>query len=456
MSIRRPWAFWRRTQYVLGILFLVILVGAGSFFSLRGPATCFDGKQNGDETGVDCGGSCTRVCSFEVSQPTTQWARAFEIAPGRYNAVAYVENANQGVGTPRFSYTFKLYDADGVIVERKGETILPPNSVYPVFEGRINTGLRKPTHTVIEYEQPELWLPASSGREQFRISNRELSDVGTLPRLTASMQNTGVSDASNVEVVATIFDSKGNALTASQTVVEALPARGTETVTFTWPNPIAGTLRSCEIPTDVVLAIDLSGSMNNDGGDPPEPISSVISSAESFIARLNTGDQVGIVTYASSATIAQSLTSQKNAARTVVRSLEISPSEEQGTTNTGDALYRAKDILTSDAHSMDARMVTVLLTDGLATAPGEDPEMYAQEAANALKEEGVSLFTIGLGGNVNESFLTSIASSESHYFKAASAVTIDQIYRSVTSAICEDGPAIIEIIPKTGTFAPLE
>jgi len=391
-----------------------------------------------------------------VSEPTVQWARAFKIADGRYNAVAYIENINQGVGTPQLVYTFKLYDEDGLIVERKGETILPPNSVYPVFEGRINTGLRVPTHTILEFEHPDLWLPASAGREQFSVSNRLLSDVGTLPRLTADMRNTAVSDASNIEVVATIFDSNGNALTASQTVVDMLPARSTKEVTFTWPQPIAGTLRSCEIPTDVVLAIDLSGSMNDDGGTPPEPITSVLTAAQNFIDRLKGEDKVGVVTYATEANIVQGLTTAKTGTQTVIAALGIAPESERGNTNTGDALYRAKDVLTSAAHTASARTVTVLLTDGLPTAPSENPEIYAEEAATALKDEGVSLFTIGLGGNVNEDFLIRIASSKSHYFKAVSAVTIDQIYRSVTSAICEDGPAIIEIIPKTGTFAPLE
>ena len=451
MSIQRPWAFWRRAQYIAVFCIVVFILGGLSYVTTRTPGTCFDGLQNGAEAGVDCGGSCARICSFQVAEPQVQWARSFEIAEGRYNAVAYIENSNQYAGTPELAYTFKLYDADGVIVERKGITVLPPNSVYPVFEGRIQTGLRIPTQTVIELEPVSVWLSADAGREQFQISNRTLSGVGTMPRLTANITNNGVSAADSIEVIATIFDSKGNALTASETVVPSLPARGSQTLTFTWPNPIAGTLRSCEVPTDVVLAIDLSGSMNDDGGTPPQPISSVLNAAQQFTGRLNDADQVGVVTYATTAAVAQELTSSKQTAQTVIGGLTITPEAERGSTNTGDALIQARGVFASSLHNPDARMVTVLLTDGLATAPAENPDAYAADAAAALKADGVTLFTIGLGDAVNESFLTELSSGEGNYFKAASASTIDQIYRSVTSAICEDGPAVIDIIPKART-----
>jgi len=435
-----------------------LLVGTGVYFSyFNTPPSCFDGKQNGDERGVDCGGSCARVCPFDVDEPRALWARSFEIVQGQYNAVAYIENTNQYVGAPELSYTFKLYDENGLIIERRGVTTLPPDSVYPVFEGRINTGTRVPTQTIIEFDNPDLWLPATGGREQFTVANRTLKGADSAPRLTADITNTALTSLNDVEIVATIFDTSGNALTASQTLVERFGSRTTESVTFTWPMPIAGTLRSCEIPTDVVVAIDLSGSMNDDGGTPPEPITSVLQGAQSFVDRLGTKDQVGVVSYATNAVVEQSLTTNIATVRSIIGSLSIAPKEETGSTNTGEALQKAMEVLDSAAHNVNARKVAVLLTDGLATAPKENPEEYAYSAAEALKETGATVFTIGLGDSVNESFLKTIASSESGYFKAVSAGTVDRIYRSVTSAICEDGPAIIDIIPKTrANFVPLQ
>ena len=452
MQDHRWWAFWRRTAYIGGFFIVLLLLSTGVYFGFfHQTATCLDCRQNGDERGVDCGGACARVCAFEVTPPRALWAQSSRVTDGQYNAVAYIENTNIGVGSPEVTYTISLYDSAGLIAERTGVTILPPDSVYPIFEGRITTGSRIPVRTEIVLETPELWLPASTGREQFVVESRELTGADSAPRLTARITNNELTEARNVEIIATIFDSRRNPLTSSRTLVENFAPRTTETVVFTWPEPIAKTIRSCAVPTDVLLAIDLSGSMNDDGGTPPEPVTSVLRRAEAFIDRLKEDDQVGIVTYATDAILRQELTQEKATARSLVENLTIATKDETGSTNTGDAVIAAREELNSERHDTNARKVTVLLTDGRANAPGTNAEAYALTAAESLKGDGVEIFTIGLGDTVNQSFLESMASGEEYYFHAAEADTIDQIYRSITDAICEDGAAVIEIIPKTGT-----
>ena len=450
MRTTAVWAFWRRAQYFTG--FGVVFVGLltfGYFEYLYAAPTCFDNDQNGDEAGVDCGGSCARICAFQITMPQVQWARSFKIADGQYNAVAYVENRNMTAATPELSYTFSLYDDQGLITERTGTTILPPDSVYPIFEGRIMTGGRVPTRTFLEIEEPELWIPATYGRDQFTVVERTLTDADATPRLDAVLYNNNLEEAEEVEVVATIFDKERNALTSSRTVVEHFAPRTETPVVFTWPLPIAKTLRSCEIPTDVILAIDLSGSMNDDGGTPPEPISSVLSAAERFVSRLQEGDQVGVVTFATEAVVASPLGDNIAATASIVASLAIAPKEETGSTNTGDALLRATEELEGLAHNEDARKVLVLLTDGRATAPDEEPELYALDAASSTRAAEIEVYAIGLGANVNFDFVKAVASDEGKAYQALSNTDIDRIYEDITSAICEDGAAVIEIIPKT-------
>jgi hypothetical protein len=152
MTINRPWAFWRRIQYAIGALAILTLLSIGIYYQYVYKApNCFDLIQNGTETGVDCGGSCQRICEASIIPPLIQWSQSFKIVDGQYNAVAYVENKNKDIGTPELKYIFRLYDADGLIVEREGKTVLPPESVYPIFEGRVMTGTRIPTRTTIEF-----------------------------------------------------------------------------------------------------------------------------------------------------------------------------------------------------------------------------------------------------------------------------------------------------------------
>jgi Mg-chelatase subunit ChlD len=450
--IRRPWAFWRRVQYIGGMCVVLICVSAGLYVMYwQKTPTCTDTLHNGDERGVDCGGICERLCAFDIIEPIALWADSFQIVDGQYNAVAYIENKNQTVGSPSLQYTFRLYDEDGLITTREGMTVLPPDSVYPIFEGKILTGLRVPTHTTIEFGTDIIWLPGNTGREQFTLERRELKDVDTSPRLIADIRNQSLDEARDVEIVATLFDSKGTPLTASRTEVPVFGGRSVAQVVFTWPQPIAKTLRSCDVPTDVMLAIDLSGSMNNDNANPPQPLTSVKDAAGAFVLGLRTDDRAGLVTYASKATLDLQLIADTLTVGDRIRMLAIDPKEEQGSTNIGDALKHIAAEFLTERHNPEARKVAIVLTDGLATAPQDDPEGHARESAAVLTAQGVRVFTIGLGASLNSAFLESIATDENHYYHAPTIADLQNIYTDITRSICEDGPTVIEIIPKAKT-----
>lgn len=447
--MQRPWAFWRRVQYGTGYLtMLAIFFGLFYYTYLYAAPTCTDGKQNGNERGVDCGGACSLICLADINEPRVEWSRSFRVTDGQYNAVAYVVNENP-YATRELSYTFRLFDEDGLIAERSGTTVLMPNATTPVFEGRVITDDRVPRQTVFEITNPGRWYAPSRDRSSFRTETFDLADAGSAPRLTAQLTNTLFDPVREVEVVATIFDRSGNALTTSQTYVEEFGAQSSRNLTFTWPEPIANTLRSCDVPTDVVLAIDLSGSMNNDSEDPPEPLTTVLSAARGFISRLQAADQVSVVTFATEATTPLPLSSDKAAANRLVQSLAIDPEEERGSTNTGAAFGHAFRELSSDRVNVDARKVMVVLTDGLATAPDEEPEQFALAGASVLKSLGTQVFSIGIGEQVNQDFVRQLASTENNAYFAITPQQIDTIYRTITDEICEDGPARIDIIPKT-------
>ena len=459
MRTTAMWAMWRRMQYFTGFAVFFLIVGGWFYYAnfYQSP-TCFDGKQNAGEAGVDCGGGCVRICSFSVQEPTVKWSRAFRVTDGMYNAVGYVENTNREAASPEIKYKFTLLDAAGVIKEVSGTTILPPDGEYPIFEGRIATGSRIPTRTFLEIEPVEVWQPATAGREQFSVVSRELLGADARPRLDATLRNNELEEVKEVEVVATIFNAEGTALASSRTFVDNFAPRSDLELFFTWPEPIATTLRSCEVPTDVLVAIDVSGSMNNDQADPPEPLTSVKEAAARFINRLGENDQSGLVTFASGATLENQLTTANDLVSTAVGAISIDPSEESGFTNTGEGLLAAANELTSPRHNENARKVMVILTDGLATAPGEteEAEAFALDAATSARGAGIDIYSIGLGESVKMEFVSALSSTPEQSFQAISSGDVDRIYQTITSSLCEQGAAVIDIVPKsTSGFVPL-
>ncbi len=69
------WSAKRKLVYaIMFFSFVIIVVGLPTFFIWYQKPTCFDGKKNGDEVGVDCGGSCRLLCSFEAVEPDILWS----------------------------------------------------------------------------------------------------------------------------------------------------------------------------------------------------------------------------------------------------------------------------------------------------------------------------------------------------------------------------------------------
>lgn len=216
-----------------GAVFLLGFV----FFS-RAPS-CSDGALNGDERGVDCGGSCERLCPFDVQDPVVVWARSFLAARGIYTATAYVENPNPGARSAVVPYLFKLFDENNILVaEREGSIALPPERFIPVVEPNVSVGNRIPTRTFFEFTGPVEWFEAP--RALLRVTDEVLSDEGT--RLTALLHNDTGEDVERVTVAAVLFDSEGVARASARSLVGKIKRGEQEPLVFTWtlpPPPIA-------------------------------------------------------------------------------------------------------------------------------------------------------------------------------------------------------------------------
>jgi Mg-chelatase subunit ChlD len=455
----RRWAFWRRVQYGVGFFALVAVVIGGTYrVYFYSPGDCFDNNMNRDERGVDCGGSCVRICASDTLPPIVLWAESFNITGNQFNAVAYIENVNSVASAPLMKYTFEFFNGTQKVGERSGETVLPPSSIYPIFEGRITLDTDAVTSTILTIEPIDVWVPATLGRGQFKTSNLNLSGADVRPRLDVTIENTELTSASNIEIVATLFNEAGQPITASQTFIDALPGRSVKDIVFTWPNSIAKTVRSCEIPSDIVMGIDVSGSMNNDGTSPPQPITDTLAAAKKFVVTLGKEDQAAVVTFATSALTPVTLTTNHSSTAAVIEALTISAADEVGYTNTVAALKAAEAELQSSRHSPDARRALILLTDGLPTAK-DDTGAIVEEAkvlARSLSESGIEVYAIGLGAGVNAEFITAIASDADHAYYAPTTSDLDSIYTNITGSLCESGATRIDVIAKTPTnFTPL-
>ncbi len=238
------WAFRRQFLYVVILLLFFSLCGyLVSYPGLHKAPSCVDGKQNGDELGIDCGGSCVMACIAQVDPISILWARAFKVVPGRYNAVAYLENHNKNIAVDKISYRFRFADKNNVYVgKREGSTYVPPSGKFAVFESAIDIGNSIPVYTTFEFTSVPQWVTVPQEKiDQLKVlvSNINLINEDTSPALSATVKNDSFFTVGDVDVVSILYDRDHNAVSASRTYINSLSAEESKDISFTWPEPFS-------------------------------------------------------------------------------------------------------------------------------------------------------------------------------------------------------------------------
>lgn len=228
----------RIKQFVYGTFYTIVLVGIllSAYFSLIRPApTCFDGKQNQGEEGIDCGGVCGNYCIVSpVPLGTPSAVRVLPISSGegaspRFTLLAEVENRNEAYGALAFSYTFETYDASGGLLGTfSGTSFIYPREVkYVVATALEVAGGTLPSRATLSITGTE-WVPTSALRPARLIVRDARTEVG---EAAVEVQGVVVNDDTvplpRIGIVAVFYDLQGRIVGASKTELVRVGPRET-------------------------------------------------------------------------------------------------------------------------------------------------------------------------------------------------------------------------------------
>jgi hypothetical protein len=243
------WSQRRKALYssILIVVFLIVFGGLGFKLFYKAPS-CFDGIQNGDEQGIDCGGSCQRLCASAFLPPIVSWSRLENLAPGLYNVATYISNPNSNAGSGPVPYHVILYDKDGVeITEYNGSIALPPKRNTLAFHGAVSTDKRVPTRVLFEFTQAPDWRAAADPLTALTIGKKDYNEDQSGASLIVGLNNTSVDSIGPTDVYAVLYDKDGNALGFSKTIVDGISGYGSAVAPFTWPTSFSGSVISIEV-----------------------------------------------------------------------------------------------------------------------------------------------------------------------------------------------------------------
>ena len=171
--------------------------------------------------------------------------------------------------------------------------------------------------------------------------------------------------------------------------------------------------------SDIALVIDISSSMTGPKiGDAKDAALLFVDMIDLEPGR----SQVAVVRYDREAEVVRELTRSLSRIDAAIRSLQVCSG-----THIDKGLRAALGELQSSRH-LDRNMpVIVLFTDGLQTGtPGEE-----LRAAQEVRDAGVRLYTIGLGSDVDETALKTMAGDESRYCFAPDSGDLARIYSEI-------------------------
>ena len=213
-------------QLIYGFFYLVFFsfLGYGIYFLvLRASPTCFDNRQNQDETAVDCGGSCVS-CALKNLSPIEIFLQPKFLSADLENGSVYFQLKNSNsAGADHFSYYLDFYNIqDGLIDTISGSSFLYPRSIKTIVEAPVKINSADIGRIGLRIENPNWRLAEEFSRPdvQYRAVKSEI--VKDQIRVTGLALNNNSFKLSAVNVAAVILSKSGREAVASKTVIKDL------------------------------------------------------------------------------------------------------------------------------------------------------------------------------------------------------------------------------------------
>lgn len=252
----------KRKKIIAIYVSLVILVAIVLYWLLKADPTCFDGKKNQGEEGIDCGGLCD-LCKVEIQARDLLVSESVFIygGPERYDVLAKVHNPNDKLGSPSYSYKFILKNAAGeVLAEKEGNNFILPSETKYIIETNLETQ-EAPQSLVVEigdaewinfldYAKPEYESPRLNiYKEQYSPIT---SGIG-FGNVTGLLRNESPFDYHIIHVGVVLRDFSGDPIAVNKTEVRDIGAKEERDFQLFWPNSFPGVVEGIEVEakTDV-------------------------------------------------------------------------------------------------------------------------------------------------------------------------------------------------------------
>lgn len=223
------WALWRRFVYSLTLLVLFLVPASYFLYTTYYKApNCSDREQNGEEAGVDCGGSCSLICTSDILPIETRFASFFLNEDGTYDIGVLLLNKNTASAPENLKLTIVLKSKDDTILFQKDiETPVPLASEFPIVIERLKL-LGVPDKVILIKE--EGYSYTLKNKVTNPVKSQTVFDSVTKKGVYVTLTNTTKKDLLRFPVRVVLYDEVRKPLGVAETYVDRLPSGETKTV----------------------------------------------------------------------------------------------------------------------------------------------------------------------------------------------------------------------------------
>lgn len=207
----------KKQQKILAMYGFILLVIIVLFVLWVTPgASCTNGKKDGAETGVDCGGVCGECPEKVVAQDILFQKTAFvSDGQGKYDIAVWLENPNDLFGAKTVSGSFSLIGSGGKILKDIPATsfLLPKEQKYILKQGVESS---EPIESVSWKTGTVNWMKMNRITDlRLSVTDRKYEEISSgigFSKVTGLLRNDSLYDWNNVGVTVLLFDGSGNLL----------------------------------------------------------------------------------------------------------------------------------------------------------------------------------------------------------------------------------------------------
>lgn len=225
------WALKRRIVIAVILAALFLLVSSSTIFLFREEASCFDNVRNGNETEVDCGGDCEKICESQAKQPYVDFAQIVT-NNNQKSVVLSIVNPNEKTEVRNLSFVVSIFSNQGIFLGDIPRVVnLESGQTFVLLIPLSDNSFSNAGKAVVDLKE-RVFIKGVRKDSYLRVRDFSWNLNESASILNVSIENKG-EEVLRTPLTAVVFGEEGKIIAAQRIIVPVVSVQG-EDLSIVW------------------------------------------------------------------------------------------------------------------------------------------------------------------------------------------------------------------------------